>query len=215
MLELGMSNGTDQGYEEYAAQSFRESSVYSLFPELRKGILHRTSIGGYKGIGESGFIEPNKGQLPYSYPQSKFYYGPSMGYVCLFDFESADEKDCILIHHTWAQFFSDHKPATIVLRLNRKALAGDLIPNSAAPKLGSKEYRAKIPYIEVWYPRPIPVSAIDGYIVVVGGSRSEGVLFEEFPKEKIQEFDETLKMIEGIWRSDIQNLEETSGKRAT
>ena len=124
--------------EENDLDLFRRSNVFPLFPLLRTGIFHRTSIDGYKGIRDSGFISANQGQFPYRYPQSEDYYGRSMGYVCLFDFESATEEQCIRIHHNWTQFFADHEPATIVLKLNRSALGTDLIPNSARPQLGSK-----------------------------------------------------------------------------
>lgn len=185
--------------EKYQLESFSQSNVYSLFPLLRTGIFHRTGIEGYRGIRQLGHILPNKGQFPYSYPQSKFYYGPSKGYVCLFDFESAAEKDCIAIHHTWGHFFSDHQPATVALRLNRQILGSELLPNSAAPKLGTEGYKSYIPYIEAWYPRPIPLAAVDGYILIVGGVRSRGLLFQEFTKRQIEQFEEMLSFIDEAW----------------
>lgn len=182
--------------EEYNLESFRRSSVYPLFPLLRTGIFHRTGLEGYRGIRRLGHILPNEGQFPHSYPQSKFYYGPSKGYVCLFDFESAAEEDCIAVHRTWAQFFSDHRPATVALRLNRQALGADLIPNSSAPKLGTEGYRSYIPRVEAWYPKPVPLSAVDGYILIDGGSRTRRLLFQEFPKEQTEDFEEMLGFIE-------------------
>ena len=187
--------------EEHEIQSFRESGVFKLFPKLRKGLLHRTSIEGYRGIRQAGYIFPNQGQFPYSYPQSKFYYSHSKGYVCLFDFESAEEEDCIAIHLTWGHFFSDHKPATVVLRLNRQVLGNDLIPNSAAPKLGSQDFKSYIPYVEAWHPKPVPVSAIDGYIITMWNSRTFETMFYEFSKEEVEKFEETLNVIEETWRS--------------
>lgn len=190
--------------EEYQLESFRQSSVYPLFPLLRTGIFHRTSIEGYKGIRRLGHILPNKGEFPYRYPQSKFYYGPSKDYVCLFDFESAAEKDCIAIHHTWGHFFSDHRPATVALRLNRQALGSELIPSSAAPKLGTEGYKSYIPYIEAWYPKPVPLAAVDGYILIVGGARSQGLLFHEFPKEQTEDFEDMLNFVEETWQKAQQ-----------
>lgn len=181
-------------------ESFRQSGVCEIFPLLCNGILHRTSIQGYRGIKESGFIMPNQGQFPYSYPQSKFYYGPTKGYVCLFDFESVSEEKCIYIHHTWGGFFSDHKPVTVVLRLNREMLGDDLIPNSAPPKLGHEEYKGYIPFIEVWYPNPVPVAAIDSYIITYWDSEAFQTRFEEYPKERVQEFENILNMLEDIER---------------
>lgn len=184
---------------EHDWESFRQSGVYELFPVLRSGILHRTSIRGYRGIKESGFILPNQGQFPYSYPQSKVYYGPTKGYVCLFDFESASEEECILIHHTWGGFFSKYKPVTVVLRLNRERLGDDLVLNSAAPKLGQEDHKGFIPFIEVWYPKPVPVPAIDGYIITYWDAKEFKTRFQEYSKEQVQEFENTLIMFEELW----------------
>lgn len=150
---------------------------------------------------------PNTGEFPYSYPQSKFYFGPSKGYVCLFDFESATEEECIAIHHTWGHFFSDHKPATIVIMLNREKLGDELIPSSAAPQLGNGEYRGRIPFVEVWYPKPVPISAIDGYIVVVPKAVAGRQMFEQFLAERAREVEDSLNGVEEAWIEAQQVLQ--------
>src|SRR2546422_7970957 len=113
--------------EDYEIQSFRESRVYPLMPLLKEGIFHATNIEGYRAIRRTGMILPNKGELPFSYPQSEAYYGYSMGYVSLFDFESAQEEGYRGNHHMWAGFLTDRRPVTIVLKLNRQKLADKLI----------------------------------------------------------------------------------------
>jgi hypothetical protein len=173
--------------EAYEIQAFCESRVYPLMRLLREGILHRTNIDGYKGIRQSGKILPNKGTFPFSYPQSKTNFGHSMGYICLFDFESAREEDYRANHHIWADFFSDGKPVTIVLKLNRQRLADKLIPNSARPKLGEPGYKPAIAFVEVWYPEAIPTSAIDSYIITWWNSK--GVILHEFSNDNIEEFE--------------------------
>lgn len=195
--------------EEHELESFRESSVFPIFPFLRTGLLHRTGIEGYKGIGQSGYIIPNQGQFPYSFPQSKFYYSHHKKYVCLFDFELATEEECIIVHDTWVQFFSDHKPVTIVLRLNRQKLGKDLIPNSAAPKLSEDGYKAYIPYVEAWYPKPIPVEAIDSYIIIMRSAQTHELIGHEFSKEEVKELEETLNMIEEVWEEKRQERKAT------
>lgn len=174
-------------------QDFRESSVYPIMPLLREGILHRTGLAGYKGIQESGFIFPNNNeQFPFSYPQSKTYFGPSKGFMCLFDFESSKEEDYRINLRTWQQFFFDHKPVTIVLKLNRQKLIDKLIPNSAAhARLSDHTYKGYIPFIECCYPEPIPVSFIDSYILIWTNKNKDKV--EEFSKEKIATFNKKLK----------------------
>jgi hypothetical protein len=162
--------------------------VYSLMPLLKKNIFHRTNINGFKGIRQSGYILPNSGQFPSSYPQSKSYFGPSMGYICLFDFESSREEDYRINHHIWGMFFADQKPVTIVLKLNRHDLQDKLFPNSVAPKLGEENYKGFISFVEAWYPEAIPVSAIEGYIVTY--YESFEIKFIEFSKDESQEFDD-------------------------
>lgn len=146
---------------------------------------------GYRGIRKSGYILPNKGLFPFRYPQTPNYFGYSKGYVSLFDFGPARDRDCIAIHHTWGQFFFDHKPITTALRLNRDVLSDKLIPSTAAPKLGDKDYKGRIPYVEAWYPEAIPFSVIDSFMVVRLGAERE-VHVEEFDKERIVEFEELL-----------------------
>jgi len=112
-----------------------------------------------------------------------------MGYICLFDFESAREEDYRRNHHLWADFFYGHKPMTIILKLNRLKLADKLIPNSARPKLGEAGYIPAIAYVEVWYPEAIPVSAIDSYIVTWLDSKTNELLFQEYSREMVAELE--------------------------
>lgn len=184
--------------EEHHIQSFHQSMVYRLMPLLRKGIFHRTSIDGYKGIRQTGCILPNKGDFPFSYPQSKVYYGYAMSYVCLFDFESAREEDYRGNHHIWANFFYDHKPLTIILRLNRLMLANKLIPNSVRPKPGEAGYKSAIAYVETWYPEAIPVSAIDGYIVTCLDPQNHELLFQEYSREQATEFENLISQVKKL-----------------
>lgn len=184
--------------EAYEIQSFRDSRVYPLMPLLRRGVFHRTNIEGYKGIRKSGKILPNKGNLPFSYPQSKTYYGFSKGYICLFDFESALEEDYRGNHHIWAKFFSDGKPVTIVLGLSRQKLADKLIPNSTRPKSSEIGYKPAIAFVEAWYPEAIPTSFIDGYIITWWNPKEHELVFHEFSKERVGEFDEFIFSLEEI-----------------
>jgi hypothetical protein len=153
-------------YFKSVLESFQTSPIYPFWGELRKGLLHRTSIRGYNGICSNGSIIPNTGQFEVSYPQTRGNYGFSKGYISLFDFESATNRQCVETYHNWDNFFLPYKSAIVVLRLNRAALSGKLIPNSAAPERGTEGYKPKIAYVEVWYPEPIPLSIIDGYILI-------------------------------------------------
>ncbi len=53
----------------------------------------------------------------------------------------------------------------VALKLDREKLYDRLVPNSRRPKLGSKNYKMAIPYVEAWYPEPINVSFIQQCLV--------------------------------------------------
>lgn len=161
---------------------------------LRMGVLHRTSVRGFKGIQEVGSIQANRGQLPPSTSRSEGSYGNSEGHICLFDFESADEEKYKRTYHMWAEFFYKLKPVTIILKLNRAQLAEKLIPNSARPKPGEKGYKLSLPLIETWYPDEIPVSAINSYIVTCWDR--EILAFCQFPSGEIDKLKRILSLPE-------------------
>jgi hypothetical protein len=119
-----------------------------------------------------------------------------MGWVCLFDFESAREEDYGRTHHLWSDFFLSHKPkrglATIVLKLNRLRLAHKLIPNSSRPKLGEPSYKPAFAYIEAWYPEAIPTSAVDSYIITWKNRKKRLFEYQEFSTENVEKLDENL-----------------------
>ena len=187
--------------EDYEINSYRNSSIYPFMTVLCKGIFHRTSVEGYRGMLRDGLILSNTGSFPFSYPQSKTYYGYSKGYISLFDFESSREEDYLTNYHTWEQFFFDHKPVTIVLRLNRGWLAPKLIPNSERPQIDEQGYKASIPYVEVWYPEPIPLSVIDDYFITWDARDSDAIRWLHFPKNDLSAFEEVLTWVESTNRT--------------
>lgn len=176
-----------RGLENNEIESWETNPISKIYPLLKGGIFHRTSISGYKGIKERGKIIPNQGEFLYTYPQSKTYFASSKGYVCLFDFTTASDYQCISICDTWSGFFFDQEPFTIVLRLSKTYLVDKLIPNTSAPKLGDPEYKGYIPYIESWYPEPIPYEAIEGLIISKWLGFDESPIFKEFSTSEIDE----------------------------
>jgi hypothetical protein len=185
-----------EGLEQREIESWQESEISKIYPLLRGGLFHRTSIEGYRGIRSSGQIFPNRGQFPFTYPKSKSFLAFSRGYVSLFDFGSVRGQDCISIYRTWRPFFFDQKPATIILRLNRDSLSQRLIPNSCAPKLGAPDYKGHIPYVEAWYPESIPFEAVDGFIVTIYRGPGNAPFFEEFTKAEVDQFEKLIDEIE-------------------
>lgn len=198
MLYAGYMTKEELKEIEREIQEYKENDIYPIMPLLRKGVLHRTGLAGFKGIQESGYIFPNdKGQFPFSYSQSEVYFGQSKGYICLFDFESSKEEDYRINLDTWEQFFFDHQPVTIVLKLSREKLARKLIPNSAAhASIYDPNYKGYIPFVECWFPEPIPSSFIDSYILIRPNSKKDKHKAQEFPKAKIASLNKKLQPIE-------------------
>lgn len=81
----------------------------------------------------------------------------------MFDFKQ-DPFHIYIAHDSWNGFFTQFKPITVILNLNRKKL-DKIIPNEYH---NSERHRGimRIPYVEAWYPSSIHISAIDKYIVV-------------------------------------------------
>jgi hypothetical protein len=129
-----------------------------LLPVLREGLYHLTNVNGYAGIRKSGYIEPNNGQFPDSFPKSAHSYGRSRGYVSLFDFETPTLDQCVSEEQKWTTFFVQRKPSLVLIELDRQKLAPKLVPNERAWKEVGYGKPVWMPYVEVWYPNLIPFS---------------------------------------------------------
>ena len=85
--------------------------------------------------------------------------------------------------HNWYRFFCDRQPVTIVLVLDRLALAPDLITNHQASTMAQgQDNLILLPLVEAFYPRPIPCSTIKGYLIICSPYET---IFEYFPKTGI------------------------------
>lgn len=186
--------------KDYGLESWKNSTISKIYPFLKDGLFHRTSIDGYQGIKRSRKILSNSGRFPYTYPQSKHSFGSSKSYISLFDFSSAQYRDIISIHHTWGGFFFDQDPVTIVLRLNKKPLSKKLIPNDQA-KLDNPENKGYIPYLEAWYPGAIPFSVIIGLIISFEVEIDKPPFFQEFPVKEIDKFENVINDIKKQYSS--------------
>jgi hypothetical protein len=199
--------------EEYGREimdEFEKSDAYRLMDFWKTGLIHRTSISGFYGVQGAGLIKANSGAFKYTYPKSSFGYGSANGYVCLFDFESADPEQYLPIWMTWSDFFTDQQPATILLRLSRGYLCEKLIPNSAPSSNCADKKTFHVPFVEVWYPEPIPVSAIESYLLVVRDFSTNpiGVRFEEFAAADKEKLVEAISFIESRSPADFDPIEQ-------
>ena len=175
----------DEGHEEF--------EMPPILPALRKGLIHCTSLSALASIFRIGKILPNDGSFPFTYPQSQNSYASHNRAVSLFDFETPSVAELLDEKWKWGSFFFVHKP-TIALRLDRDCLKTDLIPNNAAKQeVGFK--KMWIPRVEVWYPEPIPVEVICGYVLAVSQRDFSGVEITQFGEVRhkiIKEIEETV-----------------------
>jgi len=169
--------------------------IAPLFPLLRQGIYHRTSIENYQLICKGGYILPNDGNFRFTCSQSQHSYAFAKRYISLFDFETVPVDHCIMTRHIWSSFFVDQEPATVILKLDRTQIEDKLIPNHVRPKPGSPDYKIAIPFVEVWYPRPIPVSAIQSRIIASCPSIFEKISFEEYDNSRVAEFENVVNTL--------------------
>jgi hypothetical protein len=196
-----------EGLEEHEIESWEDHPISNIYPFLRGDLFHRTNFEGYRGIREAKQILPNTGQFPYTYPQSEFSYGANIGGVSLFDFTSASDRDCISIHLTWGGFFFDQKPATIVFRMDKEFLSQKLISNSDAPKLSDPQYKGYIPFIEAWYPEPIPFDAIVGIIISMDRGFGKLPIIEEYSMAEIKDVDLLIDNLDRQWKEMLNEIE--------
>lgn len=130
---------------------------------LMKGIYYRLSIKHFQSVCKSGVIEAKKEFQPH-WPATPHSVSYNYTYIPLFDFESAGEKRSREMIDSWIFFFSDLKPVTIILKLDREALP-EIISNPYVKKTDGfpdPPYLLYIHWVEAWYPKPIPISAITG-----------------------------------------------------
>jgi hypothetical protein len=133
---------------------------------LREGIYHSTDVEGFKGIIKDKYIKPNDGTLPFTFSMSQNSYATFRRYVSLFDFETQPMSRCIEQFWKCDTFFYSHKGTRILIKLDRSKLAPELIAyDTAHNEVGYK--KIKIPYVEIWYPRPIPLCWAECYFAIL------------------------------------------------
>ena len=154
-------------FEDSMWDMYLRSNIVGLMPKLEGGLFHCTDIRGFCAICKSGWIEPNTGQNPFSFPQSQSSFGFNNGWISLFDFAGREERDLALHHWKWQSFFIATDSARVICTLDRADLVEKLIPNSIRPLPSDDNYRMAIPCVEAWYPEPIDIQSIRNCILTV------------------------------------------------
>jgi hypothetical protein len=117
-----------------------------------------------RDIRTSGAIEANRGQLPFTFPQTSNGYGFAKGYVSLFDLATPTDAQCVSMYFKWTSFFSHRKPFTVAIEIARERLPGRFVSNDEARTEVGFE-KVWIPWVEAWHDGAIPTSAFNGYLL--------------------------------------------------
>lgn len=177
--------------DEWELLRWYDSLLPDLYPILRGGVFHRTGIKNYHQIKRDGFIFPNTGKYQFTYESSKRSFAFHQGYISLFDFIQPTVQQCIITCHNWEGFFCDQKPVTVVFKLNSEKLADKMKPNSIGPP--HKQSELYLPFVEAWYPDPIPFSFTDKFICSFHSTELKKKCFKEFGISRIAEFEAFLQ----------------------
>lgn len=138
---------------------------HRLFNVIKGGIYHSTSITSYKRILTSGAITPNRGQFPFSHPQSKNSRCYLHGGISLLDIR--DPKQALTgktIWTNWTAFLDNHDPITLLLDIDPKALTKTLYDFDALSE--KYPFQTMVAEAEKCYCEPIPTTAIQRCILV-------------------------------------------------
>jgi hypothetical protein len=185
------------------------------FSIAKTNLCHRTGTEALRKIFETGAILPNDGTLPDSYPQSKDSFARIHNMVSLFDFSKQTEDECLKQIHNWYRFFFDHKPVTIVILLDRKMLQTNIMTNEKAVQITKGTFDPIfIPYVEVFYPQPVPSRAFTGYLIICGVYET---IYEYIPTrgvfpEIFEKIDEFVHKHADIYRDPLHKLEKELNK---
>lgn len=167
--------------------------VERLLTAIDDGPLHVTSPNGFRGIRRDGFVFPNHGQLVRTYPQSDGSFADRRGSVSLFDLNTPTREQ---IDAQWCKCGDIFLRQRVVLVFDRSELAPDLIPNSVARIVVPRERGIYVPYLEAWYPRPVPVS-FTRHVLVLSRTNTDSIDVEPFEYDRqIRQIEESLRDVE-------------------
>ena len=176
----------------------------NLIDNLRGQYFHITSIEGFRGVFESGFIFPNI-NAKYKTSHTNEYFGAYINSICIFDFNKPTlDQIKEQSEKAWAYFTgSQYKPSvSIFLVIDKNKVDHNIIPNKCYVE--ANPYRKHIPYIEVWYKEPIPVCWIQKIYVTSSlgykpkAFKNSGEVFIGIPR-----FKRNYSRIRGFANNDI------------
>lgn len=161
-MERFIPSSTENDEREY--DRLRSDTEWNdIYSFIRHGYWHVTSIDGWSGIQKVGAIGPNvDGRYSKRFGDiTDRSFGYINGFVSLFDFcDPTEEKIMRQWGNSWDVLVNTQEDQ-ILIKFDRLKLITDIIPNARnfCPYRGQIEGGC-IPWVEVWYPRAIPIAFI-------------------------------------------------------
>lgn len=178
-------------------KNMQKHPIYGMLPLLGRGIFHCTDVPTLYRSLDRGSVTFDDDPYENVYGKDKIEncYGRVHKYVCLFDFEAADERILLITSCDWMPFFNKFRPITIVLQFDKGELADCFIPNNDN---WFQERRLAISGVEAWYPNAIPVDRVQKYIIVGHPDLSDNSNFSFFCVFDRTQKDIFLMCVEGL-----------------
>lgn len=159
-------------------------SLGNLWPKLRPGLWHTTTLARFSAILDDGEIKPDGGEQGNVYQGS---FAKSAGAVSLFDFASASEEDALGTFKRWtAHLYTSDAPLNVWIKLSRNRLPGCLILADDVGKLALLGKRNWYPRVEACHVGPIPADAFVA-VLAVCPARSEALAINKTTLPRLRE----------------------------
>ena len=172
----------------------------ALYRRLLGGVYHSTSVAAWRDILACGKIMPNNGSFPFSHGQSKVSYCYSVGGISLLDFRNPSTSlvgpDSL---GQWRTFLTNHKPLTILLRLNVDRLAPSSLIAPDRVRSSALFKSVFVPAVEACYRDTISVAAVSGAYVVCA---QDHTIFRFVRTERLT--DDCLTCLQSTFRSKME-----------
>ena len=143
------------------------------FDCVAEQIFHATSERNFAAIIVDTEIKSNRGERPFTFPQSASSYARKMGYVPLFDFYNCTEEKIRVMANVWPRMIAKSRPAILIV-LDRSKVGSSLITSAmAALDFGGEFMKANyhVPRVEAWYPNAVPLAFCDHALRIDWSSR--------------------------------------------
>ena len=138
---------------------------------MKDGFWHSTSMTGWNAILTTQRILPsNTVQVGRRFSESDRSFAWNKKMVALFDFATPTLQQVI---RQWANCWDvirSYDESSILLQISRARIQDSMIANDACWDGSSQIDFGCIPWCEVWYPKPIPLSWVTGAFEIPLGS---------------------------------------------